>query len=237
MDVEERSGEQRTADALESMMAAKAARYWWAVLLAGIAWLFIAWLVLRMDVRSLAAVGVLIGAMFLGAAVNEFALGALVTGGWRVFHYVMGVMFVLGGLWAFIRPINTFFALASVLGLILIFSGAFEIARAVGSRGENRYWWIGLISGILLLLLAFWVSGSDRVFVLGARSVLILLWVGFFALFRGISEIMLAFGLRRLGKAGTLPALAAEEGVPPIPAQGKPGDSERTQSARNVPTA
>ena len=57
-------------------------------------------------------------------------------------------------------PVNTFFALASVLGLILIFYGTFEIFRAVASRGVSPYWWVGLITGILLILLAFWVSGS-----------------------------------------------------------------------------
>ena len=41
--------------------------------------------------------------------------------------------------------------------------GTFEIARAVASRSLNPYWWVGLITGILLILLAFWVSGSDRV--------------------------------------------------------------------------
>jgi uncharacterized membrane protein HdeD (DUF308 family) len=100
------------------------------------------------------------------------------------------------------------FALASVLGLILIFYGTFEIARSVASRDVNPYWWLGLITGILLILLAFWVSGSDRVYALAQRSFLILFWVGFFALFKGFSQIMLAFGIRHAGKeaAAGLPA-------------------------------
>ena len=65
------------------------------------------------------------------------------SGGWKVRHYVMSFIFFLGGLWALIRPVNTFFALASVLGLILIFYGTFEIIRAVASRAVNPYWWIG----------------------------------------------------------------------------------------------
>jgi uncharacterized membrane protein HdeD (DUF308 family) len=99
-----------------------------------------------------------------------------------------------------ITPIETFFALASVLGLILVFYGAFEIARAVSMREMNPYWWIGLLTGVLLLLLAFWVSGSDRVYALAQRTYLILFWVGFFALFKGIMQIMLAFGVRHAGK-------------------------------------
>ena len=63
----------------------------------------------------------------------------------------------------------------------------------------NPYWWLGLITGILLVLLAFWVSGSDRVYTLGRRTYLILFWVGFMALFRGFSQIFLAFTVRRAG--------------------------------------
>lgn len=67
-------------------------------------------------------------------------------------------------------------------------------------HGVSPYWWVGLISGILLILLAFWVSGSDRVYALAQRTYLILFWVGFMSLFRGLSLIMLAFGIRHAGK-------------------------------------
>ena len=182
------------------MVVREGARYWWVFLLTGIAWLLIAWLVLRMDVTSIAAVGVLLGVVFLVASVNEVGLGSLMSGGWKILHYVMALIFFIGGLWSLVRPVDTFFALASVLGLILIFYGAFEIARAFSSREANPYWWIGLITGILLLLLAFWVSGSDRVYALAQRTYLILFWVGFFALFKGITQIVNAFGIRHAGK-------------------------------------
>jgi uncharacterized membrane protein HdeD (DUF308 family) len=99
-----------------------------------------------------------------------------------------------------IRPVNTFFALASVLGLILIFYGTFEIVQGVASRVVNPYWWVNLITGILLILLAFWVSGSDRVYALAQRTYLILFWVGFLALFRGFTQIMLAFAVHHAGR-------------------------------------
>ena len=182
------------------VLVREGSRYWWVLLLIGIAWLVIAWVVLRANVTSLATVGILLGILFIAAGVNEVFFAGMVSGGWKFLHYTMGVIFLLGGLWAFIRPVNTFFALASVLGLILIFYGAFEIVRAVASREENRYWWVGLVTGILLLLLAFWVSSSDREFNLASRAYLILFWVGFMALIRGFSQIMLAFSIRRVGR-------------------------------------
>jgi uncharacterized membrane protein HdeD (DUF308 family) len=177
----------------ERMVVREAARYWWVFLVTGVAWLI---------------VGVLLGVVFLGAGINEVALVSVVPGGWKVWHIIMSIIFFLGALWGFIEPIDTFFALVSVLGLILIFYGGFEIIRAVASRPVNPYWWLGLIAGILLLLLAFWVSGSDRAYALAQRTYLILFWVGFFALFRGFTQIILAFSIRHEGKeaAAGLPA-------------------------------
>jgi uncharacterized membrane protein HdeD (DUF308 family) len=191
----------------ERMIIREGARYWWIYLLTGIAWLVVAWLVLRLNQTSVTTVGVLLGLVFLAAGVNEVWFATLVSGGWKIWHYVMAVIFFLGGLWGLFEPVETFFALASVLGLILIFYGAFEIARAIATRHVNPYWWLGLIAGILLLLLAFWVSGSDRVYALAQRSYLILFWVGFFALFKGITQIAMAFGIRHVGKE-------AEAGLP-----------------------
>jgi uncharacterized membrane protein HdeD (DUF308 family) len=90
----------RTTEALGGMMAQKATRYWWVLLVSGVAWLLIAWLVLRMNVSSLATVGVLIGIVFLIWALNEAALAQAVTGGWKFAHYAISAAFVLAALWA-----------------------------------------------------------------------------------------------------------------------------------------
>jgi len=183
----------------ERMIEREAARYWWLYLVSGIAWLVIAWLVLRLDATSITTVGVLIGVVFVMAGASEAALAAIMPGAWKVWHYILSVIFLLGGLWGFIRPVDTFFALASVLGLILILYGTFDIVRAIMSRALNPYWWLNLITGILLILVAFWVSGSDRVYALAQRTAVILFWVGFFALIRGFSQIFYAFAVRHAG--------------------------------------
>src|SRR6516164_7600092 len=136
---------------------------WWLFLLTGIAWLIIAVMVLRFTPASVNTVGVL-----------------------------MGVLFVVGAIWAFARPFNAFWALASVLGLLLIFKGTLDIIAAVMTKDVNSSWWLGLVAGILEIVLGFWASQQ----AFPARGALLLLWVGFFALFRGISEIVIAFEVR-----------------------------------------
>jgi uncharacterized membrane protein HdeD (DUF308 family) len=190
------------------MAVRDAARYWWVFLVSGILWLLIAWVVLRMDQTSVVAVGVLLGAVFLFAGINEIGAATIAGGGWAVWHWIMAGIFFLAALWGFVEPVDTFFALASVLGLILIVYGSFEIVLAISSHGVNPYWWLNLIVGVLLILLAFWVSGSDRVYALAQRAYLLLFWVGLFAMFKGFSQIFLAFSIRHAGKeaAGVVPA-------------------------------
>lgn len=169
---------------------------WWIFLVTGIAWLVIALLVLRFNETSVDTVGLILGLVFLGAAINEFVLFAVIRGGWRVFHLVLALVFVAGGIYCFVSPQDAFWELASILGLLLILMGAFQIVVAVLSRSTNEVWWLGLIVGIIELLLGFWASQQYY----PARAALILLWVGFFALFRGITEIVTAFQVRSVGK-------------------------------------
>ena len=164
---------------------------WWLMLVTGIAWLIISVMVLRFRLSSITTVGVLIGVLFLLAMFNEFLL-ASVRPGWRWAHVLLGILFAVGAIWAFANPIDAFWALASVLGLLLIFRGTLDIISSTMVRDVNSTWWLGLVAGILEILLGFWASQQ----MFPARAALLLLWIGFFALFRGISEIVIAFELR-----------------------------------------
>jgi hypothetical protein len=64
-------------------------------------------MVLRLNSTPIATVGLLLGVVFLIAGVNEVGIAALASGGWKVWHYIMAVIFLLGGLWGFVRPVNT----------------------------------------------------------------------------------------------------------------------------------
>jgi uncharacterized membrane protein HdeD (DUF308 family) len=164
---------------------------WWLFLVTGIAWLIISVVVLRFTTTSIVTVGVLLGVLFLLAALNEFMISA-VRRSWRWAHILLGILFVVGAIWAFARPVNAFWSIASVLGLLLVFKGTLDVIGSVMTKDINSSWWLGLVVGILELVLGFWVSQQ----LFPARGALLLFWVGFFALFRGISEIVVAFEVR-----------------------------------------
>jgi len=165
---------------------------WWIFLLTGIAWLIIAWVVLRFTPASVATVGVLLGVLFLVATINEFFIASVLSS-WRWLHIVMGIIFLFGAGWSFARPYDAFWTLASILGLLLIFRGTLDIITSASTREVNSTWWLGLVVGILEILLGFWAAQQYR----PVQGALLLIWVGFFAIFRGISEIVVAFELRR----------------------------------------
>ena len=166
---------------------------WWLFLVTGVAWLFVSLIVLRFDVTSIAAVGALLGVILVAAGANEFAI--MSVPGWRWLHAILGVLFIGGGIWGH-PPRSTFYELAAILGFLLLLKGTLDIATAFMTKEINDLWWLGLGVGILEILLAFWASQQ----FFAPRAPLILLWVGFFAMFRGFTEIFLAFEVRRASK-------------------------------------
>jgi uncharacterized membrane protein HdeD (DUF308 family) len=164
---------------------------WWLFLLTGIAWLIIAWAALRFTPASITTVGVLMGVLFLFGMIDEFLIAAVLPS-WRWLHIAMGVIFAFGAGWSFAQPYNAFWTLASILGLLLIFRGTLDIIGSADARAVNSTWWLGMVAGILEILLGFWASQQ----YLSVRGALLLIWVGLFALFRGISEIVIAFEVR-----------------------------------------
>ena len=104
----------------------------------------------------------------------------------------MAVLFIGAAIWAFVRPFGAFWALATIVGLLLILRGSLDLIMSINARDINPTWWLGLLAGILEILLGFWASQQ----AFPARAVLLIFWIGFFALFRGISDIVVAFEVR-----------------------------------------
>ncbi len=165
---------------------------WWPWLLAGIAWGVIALVILQFDAASISTVGVLVGGMFMFAAIQNFAL-ASVPGAVRWVSALFGVLFLVAAVICFVSPENTFAALADSLGFLFLFVALWWIVRAFLERAVNPLWWLGLISGILMTILAFWTGGQFFI----EKAYVLLVFAGIWALMESINDIVRAFVMLR----------------------------------------
>ena len=173
----------------------EAAHRWWIFLVSGIAWLVFALLVFQWNYTTVYAISILFGIVALFAGVNEFFAITVSTTGWKFVHGILGVLFVIAGIWALVHPHNAFATLAALMGFFLLVKGIFDLSVAFMTKGYFDLWWVQLVLGILEILLAFWVAGSFR-----NKAILLVVYVGIVALTRGITEIFLAFKLKGLGR-------------------------------------
>lgn len=186
-------------------------KLWWLWLVFGFIWILIALVILQFDQASITTVGVLIGAMFLASGIQQLVIAGMVAGVARWVLIFFGALLVIAGIIALISPENTFAGIADILGFLFLIVGIFWIVQAFGERGMNELWWFGLISGIALIVLAFWTGGQFFIH----KAYVLLVFAGIWALFHGVNDIFRAFQIRALGKA-------MEELPPPAPPSAPP---------------
>jgi uncharacterized membrane protein HdeD (DUF308 family) len=166
---------------------------WWILLVTGSLWSLFAIVVFRFDYTTVAALAVLLGTVCIAAALLEVMAAAGTHGWWRVAHIGLAIAFAVIGVIAYVHPQNTFKALASIFAFFLLFRGIFDIVVALLVR-PVELWWVGLVSGVVQVLLAFWAAGD-----FGHKAFLLVIWVGASALAHGIVQIATAFRLRPRG--------------------------------------
>jgi uncharacterized membrane protein HdeD (DUF308 family) len=155
----------------------------------------IALVVLKFNHASVTTVGILTGIMFLLYAAENFLLAALAPrGGWL--WAIFGVLLTAAGIVALIHPRRTFAGFADILGFVFLMIGVLWMLQAFMERPLNSLWWLTLISAILMIVLAFWVSGQ---YVL-VRAYTLLIFAGIWAMTKGIIDIVRAFQIRELGR-------------------------------------
>jgi uncharacterized membrane protein HdeD (DUF308 family) len=184
----------RQAESSEDREVAQAmVEYWWLWLVTGIAWIVAALVILQFDGASITTIGILVGAMFTFAGVQQFMVAA-VSDSLRWLWALFGVLFLIAGVICFINPEKTFAGLADILGFLFLCVAVWWIIQAFVERDTNPLWWLGLTSGILMVVLAFWTSGQFFV----EKAYTLLVFAGIWALMHGVGDIVRAFAVRRL---------------------------------------
>jgi uncharacterized membrane protein HdeD (DUF308 family) len=175
-------------------VAREAAGFWWLWLVTGIVWIVAALVVLQFDQASITTISVIAGSMLVFAGVQQFTLAA-VRERHRWLPVTFGVLLVAAGVVCFVNPEATFAGLADILGFIFLLIGVQWMVQAFAERPFNPYWWLTLIGAILMVVLAFWASGQFFV----ERAYTLLIFVGIWALTKGVTDIVRAFQIRSLG--------------------------------------
>jgi uncharacterized membrane protein HdeD (DUF308 family) len=181
---------------------------WGWFLAAGIAWILFAFLILSFNYRTVWAIAVFFGIGFIMGGIMEFAVAAAAPG-WKWLYILIGIVSIIAGVIALVWPGQTFLVLSAIVGWLLLFYGVFDIVFAFSTRQVEGLWWMQLIAGIIMILLGFWAISPDNATVSTYRgAVLLVVWIGVAALFRGISDIIVGFRLRSTHKQLQGPAPA-----------------------------
>jgi uncharacterized membrane protein HdeD (DUF308 family) len=179
-----------TAASRERAAERSEAGLWWILLITGSLWLIFALIVFQFDARSMNAIALLVGIVCLGAALAELATATQVQGGRRLATLLLAAAFAIIGVLALVHPQDSFSTLATIFAFYLLLRGIVDVIGALLARGIEL-WWVGLISGAVQILLAFWAAGN-----FGHKSTLLIVWVGATALMQGVVQIVRAFELR-----------------------------------------
>lgn len=174
----------------------QAVRYWWLLLVVGIALFVVGILVFVYPAQSYLGMSVLFGWLMLIAGILEVVLSSVNR------HFITGRGWMLaGGIIEIILGIILIFNVALSAATLPIFLGFWLMLRAfstIGLGGDMRAMEIGgsgwtIFSGILLLLCSLWILFQPLVF--GTAAVVV--WVGISLLFAGIAAFAVSLQLHR----------------------------------------
>jgi len=179
--------------AVEPLAAKAIAKFWWLWLAIGIAWIIAALAILQFDQASINTISIILGVMFFAAGMQQFVISAIADH-MKWLFILFGVFFVIAGIVCFAEPEDTFAGLADMLGFLFLIVGVFWTIQAFVEKDVNPVWWLSLLSGILMILMAFWTSGQlfiEKVYTL-------LVFAGVWGMMHGLSDIFRAFRVRSI---------------------------------------
>jgi uncharacterized membrane protein HdeD (DUF308 family) len=175
------------------IVARDIAGFWWLWLVTGIVWFIVSLVVLQFDRASITTIGIIVGCMFCFAAVQQFMLFAL-GAPLRWLAAAFGALLLIAGVICFVNPEATFAGLADILGFLFLIVGMWWTVEAFVQRDDNPTWWLGLVAGVLMLILAFWTSGQFFI----EKAYALLAFSGIWALMHGLTDVVRAFRLRSM---------------------------------------
>ena len=180
-------------------MLARVGRHWGWVLAFGVITFAVGIAALAWPGRTLVVVAVLFGIQLIVMGIFRFTAAFAsddVTGGTRVLLALLGVLSLIIGLYAVRHVLVTLLALAILLSIFWIVSGAIELFTALSHRQlRNRGW--TAVMGIISVLAGLVVLSYPGISLLTLALVLSV-WLLIF----GVMQVIAAFRIRSLPRAG-----------------------------------
>jgi uncharacterized membrane protein HdeD (DUF308 family) len=180
-------------------MAALLARNWWALALRGVAAILFALLAFALPGITLAVLVVLFGAYALIDGIFAIVSAIRALQGHRPWgsFLIEGAVGVIIGLVTFFVPGVTLAFLIALVAVWAVVTGVFEIAAAVRLRRHVPGEWLLILTGVLSVIFGVLIFIAPI-----AGALVIVWWLGAYALLFGILLLVLAFRLRGLHRRG-----------------------------------
>jgi uncharacterized membrane protein HdeD (DUF308 family) len=171
---------------------------WGALALRGVLGILLGLVALTRPGVTLAAIILLVGAyMFVDGVVAIMAsLRGMRTGdrwGWML---VEGIISIVAGIIVFRTPATAAIVLVWLVAFWAIMHGAAQIGAGIRLRKMIENEWLLILAGVLSLALGILILMQP-----GLGVLLLVTWIGVYALFAGIVTLMLAFRVRRWSHA------------------------------------
>jgi uncharacterized membrane protein HdeD (DUF308 family) len=192
---------------------------WGFLLFAGVAWLAVAWSVLRLEPTDIVQVA---GPVVLFGALLEAVRALAGTRTWWL-NAGMAVLFAVTGGILLMDSDSSFTTPAALVGWFLMVRGAADIAVSMMTRETDRIWGLLLVVGVAEAGLGFFAASPF------ARTANLMISVlGGLALARGVADLVAALRLREAPRASLLE-------LPPERAVGVAGYSAGLTDYESVP--
>lgn len=160
---------------------------WGFLLFAGVAWLAIAWSVLRLEPSDIVRVA---GPVILFAAVTEAVRALAGTRTWWL-NAGMTVLFAATGVLLLADDDTSWTTPAALIGWYLLVRGAADIAISMMSRESDRIWGLLMVVGVAEVGLGFFAAS-----VYARTAELVIMVLGGAALVRAVADLVAALRLR-----------------------------------------
>jgi uncharacterized membrane protein HdeD (DUF308 family) len=166
---------------------------WWALAIRGLAAIIFGILAFVWPNITLTALVLLFGAFAITDGIFAIVAALNGSGGQRKWWALLlvGILGILAGVLTFILPGVTALYLLYLIAFWAIFTEILEIATAIRLRKEITGEWLLALSGICAMLF-----GILMLLFPGAGALVVVWWIGAYALVSGVLLLALAFKLR-----------------------------------------